>query len=141
MNFQIKAFKDWATDDGGGYQFNLYLDGKKFAFENTFAYQLVSADTQVLCFDDVKKYFDFERLFSLVTEGLTLEKKNKDELFLSYSESPKIAFTTNYSIAANAEHAKRRQRVFEFSSKSTVISSGLKLKWCMRPVTESLILS
>ena len=32
MNFQIKAFKDWATDDGGGYQFNLYLDGKKFAF-------------------------------------------------------------------------------------------------------------
>ena len=32
MNFQIKAFKTWNTYDGGGYQFNLYLDGKKFAF-------------------------------------------------------------------------------------------------------------
>ena len=32
MNFQIKAFKTWATDDGGGYQFNLYLDKKKFAY-------------------------------------------------------------------------------------------------------------
>jgi hypothetical protein len=32
MNFQIKGFKSWATDDGGGYQFNLYLDGKKFAW-------------------------------------------------------------------------------------------------------------
>ena len=32
MNFQIKGFKSWNTDDGGGYQFNLYLDGKKFAY-------------------------------------------------------------------------------------------------------------
>jgi N-acyl-D-aspartate/D-glutamate deacylase len=32
MNFQIKAFKEWNTYDGGGYQFNLYLDNKKFAF-------------------------------------------------------------------------------------------------------------
>lgn len=31
-NFQIKAFKHWNTDDGGGYQFNLYLDKKKFAY-------------------------------------------------------------------------------------------------------------
>ncbi|HAI43925.1 MAG TPA: hypothetical protein DCM40_40430, partial [Maribacter sp.] len=54
------------------------IDGKAFAFEKSFAYQLVSVDTQILCFDDVKKYFDFERLFSVVTEGLTLEKKNKD---------------------------------------------------------------
>ena len=53
------------------------IDGKSFNFEKSFAYQLVSADTQILCFDDVKKYFDFERLFSLVTEGLTLEKEKQ----------------------------------------------------------------
>ena len=56
------------------------IDGKSFAFERSFAYQLVSADTQILVFDDVKKYFDFERLFSVVTEGLTLEKKIKMQL-------------------------------------------------------------
>jgi hypothetical protein len=32
MKFDIKGFKTWSTHDGGGYQFNLYLDGKKFAF-------------------------------------------------------------------------------------------------------------
>ena len=32
MNFTIKGFKTWNTDDGGGYQFNLYLDNKKFAY-------------------------------------------------------------------------------------------------------------
>jgi len=30
--FEIKAFKDWSTHDGGGYQFNLYYNKKKFAF-------------------------------------------------------------------------------------------------------------
>ena len=32
MNFEIKGFKSWQTDDGGGYQFNLYRNGKKFAW-------------------------------------------------------------------------------------------------------------
>jgi hypothetical protein len=32
MSFEIKGFKTWATDDGGGYQFNLYHNKKKFAF-------------------------------------------------------------------------------------------------------------
>ena len=31
-NFEIKAFKHWQTDEGGGYQFNLYHDKKKFAW-------------------------------------------------------------------------------------------------------------
>jgi hypothetical protein len=43
------------------------IDGKSFTFESSFAYQLVSADTQILCFDDVRKAFNFERLFSVVT--------------------------------------------------------------------------
>jgi hypothetical protein len=30
--FTIKNFKTWSTYDGGGYQFSLYYDGKKFAF-------------------------------------------------------------------------------------------------------------
>ncbi|MAK54263.1 MAG: hypothetical protein CML17_00160, partial [Pusillimonas sp.] len=71
------------------------IDGKAFAFEKSFPYQTVSADTQVLCFDDVKKNFDFERLFSVVTEGLTLEKKNKDAIKIPFSKSPKIAITTS----------------------------------------------
>ena len=49
-------------------------------------YQLVSADTQIICFDDVKKYFEFERLFSVVTEGLTLEKKNKDAIKIPFKK-------------------------------------------------------
>ena len=85
------------------------IDGKAFAFEKSFPYQTVSADTQILCFDDVKKNFDFERLFSVVTEGLTLEKKNKDAIKIPFSKSPKIAITTNYAIKGTGNSFARRK--------------------------------
>tara|TARA_R110000868_G_scaffold371378_2_gene634919 strand:+ start:6156 stop:8561 length:2406 start_codon:yes stop_codon:yes gene_type:complete len=85
------------------------IDGKAFTFERSFAYQLVSADTQILCFDDVKKYFEFERLFSVVTEGLTLEKKNKDAIKIPFQKSPKIAITTNYAIKGAGNSFARRK--------------------------------
>jgi succinate dehydrogenase flavin-adding protein (antitoxin of CptAB toxin-antitoxin module) len=85
------------------------IDGKSFTFESSFAYQLVSADTQVLVFDDVRRHFDFERLFSVVTEGLTLEKKNKDAIKIPFSNSPKIAITTNYAIKGSGNSFERRK--------------------------------
>ena len=97
------------------------IDGKSFTFERSFAYQLVSADTQILCFDDVKKHFDFERLFSVVTEGLTLEKKNKDAIKIPFSKSPKIAITTNYAIKGSGNSFARRKwelELHQYYSKS-----------------------
>jgi|TARA_R110000803_G_scaffold47129_3_gene98549 hypothetical protein len=85
------------------------IDGKAFTFDRSFAYQLVSADTQILSFDDVKKHFDFERLFSVVTEGITLEKKNKDAITIPFSKSPKIAITTNYAIRGTGNSFTRRK--------------------------------
>jgi hypothetical protein len=95
------------------------IDGKSFDFAKSFAYQLVSADTQILCFDDVKKYFDFEKLFSVVTEGLTLEKKNKDAIKIPFSKSPKIAITTNYAIRGKGSSFERRKWELELSQHYT----------------------
>jgi hypothetical protein len=91
------------------------IDGKSFNFEKSFAYQLVSADTQVLCFDDVAKHFDFERLFSVVTEGLTLEKKNKDAIKIPFAKSPKVSITTNYAIKGKGTSFERRKWELELA--------------------------
>ena len=91
------------------------IDGKSFTFERSFAYQLVSADTQILVFDDVKKHFDFERLFSVVTEGLTLEKKNKDAIKIPFSKSPKVAITTNYALKGSGNSFARRKWELELN--------------------------
>lgn len=91
------------------------IDGKSFSFERSFPYQLVSADTQLLTFDDVKKHFEFERLFSIVTEGITLEKKNKDAIMIPFERSPKIVITTNYAIKGKGGSFERRKWELEFT--------------------------
>jgi len=91
------------------------MDGKNFKPDKTFAFSRVELGTKLVVIEDCPKNVEFERYYPTITEGMTIEKKNKDEIFLSFDDSPKLAFTTNYSIASNAEHAKRRQRVLEFS--------------------------
>ena len=140
IGYIIHSFKDTArpyavilaeeTDDeakGGGTGKGIFfkaiskliptvtIDGKNFKPDKTFAFQRVTLGTKLVVIEDCPKNVEFERYYPTITEGMTVEKKNKDEMFLSFEESPKIAFTTNYSIASNAEHAKRRQRVLEFA--------------------------
>jgi hypothetical protein len=91
------------------------IDGKTFEFNKSFPYQTVSTDTQVLVFDDVKKNFNFESLFSLITEGITLEYKGQDAIKLPVNKSPKILITTNYTIGGVGGSFERRKFEVEMS--------------------------
>ena len=91
------------------------LDGKTFDDKKSFPYQTVSPETQVLVFDDVKKNFDFESKFSLVTEGMTLERKNKDAIKLSVEDSPKMLLSTNYAIKGEGNSHDRRRHELEIA--------------------------
>lgn len=86
-------------------------DGKKFDAKSQFAYQKVNKDTQIFLMDDVPKHFNFESLFSIVTEGMTIEKKGQDAYQIPFKDSPKISITTNYTI--NGSGASHERRVFE----------------------------
>ncbi len=92
------------------------VDGKNFKLDKNFAFQRVGLDTKLIAIEDTRKNVDFEGFYSIITEGITVEKKNKDELFIPYKDSPKIVFTTNYTIINSGAHARRRQKTFEFSS-------------------------
>ena len=99
-----------------GYLLNIVrVDGKNFKFDKSFAFQRVDLDTRILAIEDTRRNVDFEGFYSIITEGITVEKKNKDELFIPYKDSPKVMFTTNYTIPNSGNHAKRRQKVLEFS--------------------------
>lgn len=91
------------------------IDGKLFDGKKSFPYQTVSLDTKILVFDDVIKNFNFEEKFSLVTEGLTLERKNKDATKLSVSESPKLIISTNYAIRGEGNSHDRRRYELEIA--------------------------
>jgi hypothetical protein len=103
------------------------IDGKSFnPSKSEFLYQRVNLDTQILAFDDVKKNFDFEQLFMIVSEGITVNRKNKDEVFIPFNRSPKIVITTNYVISgAGGSHDRRRHEI-EFYQYFNANNSPLK---------------
>jgi len=92
------------------------IDGKTFEFTKSFPYQTVSTDTQILVFDDVKKNFSFESLFSLITEGITLEYKGQDAISIPVEKSPKILITTNYTLGGLGGSHERRKFEVEMSA-------------------------
>jgi hypothetical protein len=91
------------------------IDGKSFnPGKSDFVYQRVNLDSQILAFDDVKRNFDFEQLFSIISEGITVNRKNKDEIFIPFERSPKIVITTNYVISGAGSSHDRRRHELEF---------------------------
>jgi hypothetical protein len=118
------------------------IEGKKFSFDSQFAYQGVTTDSQVIQFDDVRRGFNFEMLFSVITEGITVEKKNKDAITIPFDESPKIIITTNYAIRGKGNSFERRKWEIEFKKfysmnytpydefKKRLFDSWNEYEWC-----------
>lgn len=95
------------------------VDGKNFYFKPTFTFQMVKLGTQIIDFNDVDANFDFERLFSVITDGMTVEYKNKTPFVIPFSESPKIMISTNYTIKGIGSSYKDRMFEIEFSDHYT----------------------
>jgi hypothetical protein len=92
------------------------FDGKQFHPGKSFAFQRVTLDTRIIAIEDARKGFKFEELYSIITEGIQVEKKNQKEFFIPYADAPKVVISTNYNLSDEGNHAKRRQRVLEFSN-------------------------
>ena len=69
----------------------------------------------VLEFNDAEKKFPFDRLFTVITDGISVEKKNKDQITIPFSESPKVLISTNFTIEGVDRSTVDRQFVVEFS--------------------------
>jgi hypothetical protein len=92
------------------------IDGKLFGFDKPFPFQRTNIDTELINFNDVKKNFDFECLFGMITEEFTFEKKGKDSITLPFEDAPKFYISTNTTLRGSGESNKGRQQIIEFSS-------------------------
>lgn len=90
-------------------------EGKTFNFDKNFIYQNIEKDTRLLFFQDVQKNFDFERLFSVLTDGIKVEKKGAQSFYIPFQDSPKIAITTNYAMKGAGNSHERRRFEIEIS--------------------------
>lgn len=92
------------------------IDGKNFAFNDRFAFQRVSPACSLILFNDVDKTFPFEKLYNMISDSFTVQRKNQAEITLAYNRSPKFTITGNNSIRNSDPSAKARMFEIEFSS-------------------------
>lgn len=90
------------------------FDGKLWSWGKSFLYQRVTLATQVLVWEDVLKNFNFEKLFSLITDGIEVEKKNKDSFYIPYQDAPKVIITSNYVLNGQGDSQERRRHEIQF---------------------------
>lgn len=94
----------------------IVVDGKSFKHDKPFLFQRANLDTQLIVIDDCRKNIDFQGFYSHISEGLTIEKKNRDEIHIPYETAPKFLFSTNYTINIDGTHGRRRALTIEFSN-------------------------
>lgn len=92
------------------------LDGRNFKFDANYPFAKVNIDTALINFDDVKPNFDFTRLFSLITDEFSFEKKHVDIITIPFSDAPKFYISSNSSLKGDGESSIARQQVIEFET-------------------------
>ena len=96
------------------------LNGKQFNQGGDFAYQTVTLDDNILCFDDLDRNFKFEEMFSVITGDLILNKKGIQAIVIPYERSPKILFTSNYILSGvGSSHEARKVEIELFRKYSS----------------------
>jgi len=91
------------------------INGRNVNFNNRFLFQNVSEDTNIILFDDTDKKFDFYGLYSIITNGLTVEKKNKQAIQFTHQDTPKFIITTNTVLTDESNSGKSRKFEIEFT--------------------------
>jgi hypothetical protein len=88
----------------------IFYDGKNFDPKANFAWQKVDESVRLVSLDDVKRGFNFEELFPIITLGFrNINRKNRDEMELSLEDSPTIIITTNNILKGGSGSFARRQ--------------------------------
>ncbi|OFX55459.1 MAG: hypothetical protein A2046_12320 [Bacteroidetes bacterium GWA2_30_7] len=89
--------------------------GKGWNPKERFAFEGVNLDTDILLIDDALRNFDYESLFTKITNDFEVEGKNDKSFTIPFEVSPKFILTTNYTLKGEGNSYLRRKAVYEFS--------------------------
>jgi len=81
--------------------------------DGTFRFQQINYDTNFCFLQDIRKNFNFENLFSALTDGLTIEKKREHRFHIPFEKAPKFLISTNFAIIGTDGSFNRRKKEIE----------------------------
>ena len=86
------------------------LDGRNQKLtENPHVFENVDQDTDFLHVEDCNEYLNFEFFFAPITSSMTVNPKQKRSIEISFEDSPKFWFDTNYGDRQTAPSHLRRK--------------------------------
>lgn len=92
-------------------------NGKNIDYSNDkFVFQSINRDTDVVSVSDIKANFPIDDMYSVITDGIPVEKKGKDKFQIPAEKAPKFVISTNYSIIDYDGSADRRMIEIELST-------------------------
>jgi len=91
------------------------IDGKNFKADDKFKWSNISPSTQVVWIDETNKFFNFESLFSCLTDGWQIERKFQNKFDIPAKESPKVIICSNTVLENKGSSNTRRQFIVELS--------------------------
>lgn len=89
----------------------LFIDGKTMKSQDKFRLSGLNRHHRIIFFDDVKRDFDFESLYPIITGDLYIEKKYKNAVVIPNTETPKILITSNYIVKGGGGNAEKRRKI------------------------------
>lgn len=92
------------------------VTGDRIDFKKSFVFQEVSESTQITWIDEPDKDLDMKNFFTRITNGLPIEKKNKNVIYIPNEKAPKFGFTTNFKPKGSSGSHKRRRIDFGVSA-------------------------
>jgi hypothetical protein len=85
------------------------ISGKDFDSRNTFSFQRVTPQTNIVAINDIKENQNFELFYGRITDGFTINRKYKPEIYVPFSKSPKMLITSNYILRAPPGNSTKRR--------------------------------
>lgn len=86
------------------------MDGKQDKSKSWFKNQRIERTTDVVFYDDVRKDYSLEELYSMITTGISVEKKYKNEEYIKPENAPKICVSSNYVVKGTGGSTDIRRR-------------------------------
>jgi 5S rRNA maturation endonuclease (ribonuclease M5) len=83
--------------------------GSEIVKNGNFIFQKLHIDTDIYLIDEAPKNFKLDSLFSEITDGIYIEKKYQNPIYIPPEDAPKIVINSNYGIQGNSSSNLRRR--------------------------------
>lgn len=89
------------------------VDGKTFKIDNKHRYSKVDEDDKIIGIEDASLGFRPEWLFNDISNGITIDRKNRQEILVDGEHRPKLMISLNHAFSGEGQSYDARQLVIE----------------------------